>query len=513
MNGTVFCSSCGAKLSTSARFCPSCGVSQEDLATRRDPSAPRADPRSIPTEPEKAGETPASGAAAPPAQTPAGAAPGRTQQPPGGPSPERGRGSQFAGRVEAIEPDAGVFASQLSAGFQTPGVLTALLSALFAALACFGIGLLLAVAMPDDSIIGGMGQGVGLLTEAFGQTVGLLLVKFDFFGGVRLTPFILVGIPIAACAIATLTQSGSTRGLATPVRLAWGAAVGVPFGLLMLIAAVSAGDLEASAGSAFLLGLVWGATGGLIGMAVAIRRDAPEALADLLPARARGLTALLVAVLKPLLGLLAIAALLGTAIWWFQSIRDQEQARLARSLPVALVENTLFAGEHGVNYVALGVGAQFETEEVLLAPVPLNDRADIDGEFRLFDLSEDMEAYFFVPLLIVLIALPALLALYAGFATARKAGAKQPASAAAWGALVGPVWAMAMALLNGMHVQLVGDPNGDSVFGLVLLGGAALGALGGLLASQAAGGEQASHTYTGESSPGGAGWPAPPRRE
>jgi len=366
-------------------------------------------------------------------------------------------------------------------------VLTALLSALVAALACFVLGLLLAVALPDDSILGAMGRGVGLVTEAFGQAVGLLLVKFDSPGVERVTPFILVGVPIAACAIATLSQSGSTRGLGTRVRLAWGAAVGVPFGLLMLIAAVSTSDLEASAGGAFLLGLIWGAIGGLIGMWMAIHRDAPETVGGLLPAQARRPAALLVTILKPLLGVLAIAAILGTAIWWLQSIRDQDLARLDRSLPVSLVESTLFAGEHGVNYAALGAGVQFEIDEAFLTPIPLNDPADVEDEYRLFDYSEDMEGYFFVPLLIVLIALPALLALYAGFAAARKAGATQPGPAAAWGALVGPVWALAMVLLNAMHVKLLGDPSGDSVFGLVLLGGAALGALGGLLASQAAG--------------------------
>lgn len=73
-----------------------------------------------------------------------------------------------------------------------------------------------------------------------------------------------------------------------------------------------------------------------------------------------------------------------------------------------------------------------------------------------------------------------------GAGTEASAGARRPELAAAWGALVGPVWAISLALLSAMHVKIVGQPDGESLFGIYLLGGAILGAIGGLLSSQAA---------------------------
>ena len=62
------------------------------------------------------------------------------------------------------------------------------------------------------------------------------------------------------------------------------------------------------------------------------------------------------------------------------------------------------------------------------------------------------------------------------------------AVAAAWGASVGPVWSIALALLNGIvEKQLFGLANADSAFAAVLLAGALLGALGGALAGRAGG--------------------------
>jgi len=406
-----------------------------------------------------------------------------------------GRGGQFAQRVDQLEPGAGAFANQLAAGFQTPGVLTALLSGLIGALACFGVGLVLAIAFPDESLIGAIGEDVELWTEAFGQTVSLLLAKVgvdSVGGGLRLMPMLMVLVPVAACAAATFSQAGRTGGLAPRMRLVWGAAVGLPFALLMLIASVSTGDVESSVGGAFLLGLVWGALGGVLGMFLAIRRDAPETLQGLLPAQLGVATRVLAAIGKPLVVLLVSAALIGTAAWWLGSLRDHESARGDRSLAVSLVENTLFAGEHGVNYAALGAGVQFEPAfDVFgfLSPVPLEDESEVDGDFRLFDLGEEMQPYFFVPLLIVLIALPLLLALYAGFAAARVTGSRQPGIAAAWGALVGPVWAIGLALFAALHVDIVGSPSVSSLFGIYLLAGAVVGALGGLLAAQSASGD------------------------
>ncbi len=100
----------------------------------------------------------------------------------------------------------------------------------------------------------------------------------------------------------------------------------------------------------------------------------------------------------------------------------------------------------------------------------------------------------------MLIALPLLLALYAGFIAAGAAGATRPPSrSAAWGALVGPAWAILMVILDALATKsleqevlgrsqvlnLFGSADGGSTFLSFLLIGAVLGALGGLLAGTA----------------------------
>ena len=90
------------------------------------------------------------------------------------------------------------------------------------------------------------------------------------------------------------------------------------------------------------------------------------------------------------------------------------------------------------------------------------------------------------PSLIVLIALLSLGALYAGFAAARAVRAGALVRATAWGAITGPTWALAMAVLGTLAGGLNhGDADDASVFGIFLLGGALLGAAGGALAVSA----------------------------
>ena len=76
-----------------------------------------------------------------------------------------------------------------------------------------------------------------------------------------------------------------------------------------------------------------------------------------------------------------------------------------------------------------------------------------------------------------------------------------PLKAAVWGAIVGPVWAIATGILGGLvQDTLYGHAQGESVFGLVLVGGALIGALGGFLSAQAA---SAPAPATGADAPGG----------
>jgi hypothetical protein len=91
--------------------------------------------------------------------------------------------------------------------------------------------------------------------------------------------------------------------------------------------------------------------------------------------------------------------------------------------------------------------------------------------------------------MLVLVGLVLVAALYAGFAAARAARATTTQHGALWGAAVGPTWAIAMAILNGLaskteDVPLFGRGSGGSVFGFVLLIGLVVGAAGGALAAQ-----------------------------
>ena len=137
------------------------------------------------------------------------------------------------------------------------------------------------------------------------------------------------------------------------------------------------------------------------------------------------------------------------------------------------------------------------------APTSESDEVDADDGHRIFAYRDALPAYLFVPGVIVLIALPLLLALYAGFAAAGAAGAiGSPSRSAAWGALVGPVWAILMVILDvlatksleqealgrSQQLNLFGSADGGSTFLLFLLIGAVLGALGGLLAGSSGSG-------------------------
>jgi len=88
-----------------------------------------------------------------------------------------------------------------------------------------------------------------------------------------------------------------------------------------------------------------------------------------------------------------------------------------------------------------------------------------------------------LPALLLMMGLVALAALYGGFEAARAAGATSLQAGTAWGAITGPAWAIAMAILVVLAGGLFhGDADDASVFGIFLLGGAVLGAAGGALA-------------------------------
>ena len=141
--------------------------------------------------------------------------------------------------------------------------------------------------------------------------------------------------------------------------------------------------------------------------------------------------------------------------------------------------------------MALAAGARFTADAngPLGLPFPVEDANDVpgrDGTFRVFAYDDALPAYVLLPALVLLMGLITLAALYAGFAAARAVNARSLGTGAAWGAITGPAWAIAMALLVVLAGGLFhGDADDASVFGIFLLGGALLGAAGGALAVSA----------------------------
>ena len=482
---TRYCANCGERISARSRFCPACGARQEDFLV--------ADPEPVAATPEPA-PAPPTPPAAPPEPEPEPAPP---PLPPTPPAPEPPRAEPLRERIGRVDPQAGELSGLLMGHLAVPGVVAAGLAALAAAAIVLGAGLVIALITPDASILGVVGRDGGLLTEGLRQAVSTLLAPVIDTGPLsaasgRLAPMIFVAIPIGAVAWATRWQLGRTEGAQPAARIAWAAAVGLPFGLLMLAFAVLGGDSDVtsvspSAGSAFGLGLLWGVIGGVLGAATALPlgtaaegRTAPPLVRRIVTAAA--------ATLRPLGALLIACAALGLVGWLVQVGADVDQVRAGRSTATALVEESLFVGEHGVHLAALASGARFTPDApgALGLPFPVDQAGDVpgrDGGLRIFSYTDAMPAYVFLPALVLLIGLLILAALYAGFAAARAVGAATPPLGAAWGAVTGPAWAIAMSILTGLAGGLFhGDADGGSVFGLFLLVGAVLGAGGGVLA-------------------------------
>ena len=440
MSDAIFCPNCGERISSRAKFCSECGARVEDYRVEAEPPPPAADREPV-TE-----------------------------------------------RVGRVDPQAGELLERLA----MPGIVAAAIVSLTAAGIVLLAGLLIAIITPDASILGLAGADVGLITETFRQAVGTLLTAIVDFGLLlggarRIHPLVLAAVPIGAIAFMTRRQLHRTEGAAPMARLGWAMLAAIPFALLMLIFAVAGGDsvdtqISPSAGGAFALGLLWGVIGALIGAASLI--PAPSE-------RLRPTVTAATATLRPLAAILVVCTVIGLVGWLIQVAADAGEVRTGRSAPTALVEEAAFAGEHGVHLTALAAGALFRADGsgALGLPFPVDDPNDVpgpDGGFRIFSYNDVLPAAVVAPSLIVLIALLSLGALYAGFAAARAVRAGSLVSAAAWGAITGPSWALAMTVLGTLAGGVNhGDADDASVFGIFLLGGALLGAAGGALAVSA----------------------------
>jgi len=546
-----FCPECGTQLARRAKFCVGCGAAQALEPTpdaAAEPAEP--DPQPLPTEPGAA-EAPipeptppdAPPAREPPSSHPApagrqspSAAPeavsapeapgpelpsagpqspgvrreaahGGDAPPPQGPQPdasapgpEASRGTPGTGRaplrerVAAIDPDAGELVGRGAAVLSIPGVVAAGLTALIAGLITLAAGFVLAVLFPDGSLIGNVGQGAGIVTEAFRQVPRLLSAEISLEGApVRTAPVLLVLIPLAASALAARAQGQRIADLSPQWRVVWALGAGLAFALLALLLTLFGGGddaVEPSLGDTFGLALLWGSVGALLGAGRGAGGGGAVGPSD----RGRDALAIAGACLRPLAAVLVLSALLGLWGWVVQTARDVDNTQIGRSEAVALAENGLFFVEHGVHLTELGALVRFEGNPIgaLGLPFPVEDAESVAApgeEFGIFAYREALPAYVFVPGLILLVALVAVGALLAGFRVARTRGAASPGQAALWGAIVGPAWAIAVAALSALaSKQIFGEPSADSVFVSFLVGGAALGALGGFLAGQGSAG-------------------------
>jgi hypothetical protein len=550
---TNFCPNCHERISARARFCPSCGASQEEFAVPPADAAPKPATPPPPGDLWSAGgpatppprQAPArfepplaeSSAPAPPPAEPAAPAPPPVEPSP--PAPTRDPPTRAEPAPPPVEPSppaptrdpparaepaaparddaptrpddpprrvasppreqASEFSGALRERLALPGFVAAGIAAAISAGVVLLAGLLIAVITPDNSIIGAAGFDAGVVKETFRQAVGTLLTAMVSEPGLlvsgsrRLHPLVLVAIPLAALIFSTRSQLHRTEGAPPLARLGWAALVAVPFALLMLVFAVIGGKsdvtrISPSVGGAFGLGLLWGAIGGLIGAATKLGLASITAR---VPRVLRTIAGAALATLRPLAVVLAVCTVVGLAGWLIQVGRDAGGVRSERSAPTALIEEATFAGEHGIHLTALAAGASFtaDGDGALGLPFPVADADEIPGRggtFRVFAYRGALPTAVLLPALVLLMGLVALGALYGGFAAARAVKADSLRRAALWGAVTGPAWAIAMAILVLLAGGLFhGDADDTSVFGVFLLGGAIFGAAGGALNAQA----------------------------
>ncbi|MGO9320551.1 MAG: zinc ribbon domain-containing protein [Solirubrobacteraceae bacterium] len=402
-------------------------------------------------------------------------------------------------RVQVPAPGTAELASQISVQLRAPTVTLALTAGALAAAGMFAIGVVLNLALPDHTLVGAVGEGKGVISAGFAQMVNFLQTGYGDGVG-RVGPALFVVFPIGTCAFAAVAQARRTLGLAPSSRLLSGAGVGLVFGLLMLIPALGAGSLggvhggsEPNALAAVFLGALWGALGGLLGTYYIVRTAlTPGFIPGLIPPTMRASLGTAYLALRPLAVLLAVMTVASTGVWTVETLLKADLRR-GNSTPVATVDNAAYAIEHGLDWAELAGLAQFEstggTAGSAETPVPIGDLSKLkvngEGRYRLFGFIHVLPAYTFIPLVTFLLGSGLALAFAAGAAVAQSRLPATLSSAAAWGSLVGPAWALAMVILDALFSKaLFGRADGSSVFWSFLLAGLGVGALGGLVSMQ-----------------------------
>ena len=494
MSEKAYCGNCGGVIRSDANFCNQCGTDQTPFQVEEPPTEAM---------PAHAQHPPGQTAGVPTSSGPSPAAAAAPSSPPP-PPPTHGTATSARENAERVAPGVNDLIEQLGVYLGSPGVALAGLSALLGAGVSLAAALILAIVLPNASYLA-VGGGSGLFEQTLAQAVSFSQANLTIVSGdvaFRTVPVLFVLIPILGVATGVATLAPRTAGMPIRERFLWAAAAGVPFAVLMAILCLSVGEVdfdllsskvEFSVGSVLLLSLIWGALGGALGMLYAIRQ-AGEALPNPLPSTPARLAGIGWTALRPLLLALLAVGVIGTAAWVVQMARSDEYTDFPpRSTAVAIGEQLAYVGDHAIAILPLGAGAKERLVGAPALPIDQDDYYELPSDasasepssYGIFDFNDTMPAVLFVIALVLLIGIPALLALYAGFAVVRLVGEVRADRAAAWGAVVGPVLSIAMVLLTTLaRKDVVGNPSGDSVFIAFLLGGAVLGAIGGLLATQ-----------------------------
>lgn len=431
---------------------------------------------------------PSASPATPPPPRPAAAPP---PPPPAAPAPA-GPAVAPAPRIPVSTPSAAEFATQVRSWLTTPVAVAIGTSALIALGLLIVVGFLVAALTPHDYLVGSYfqlfpGDQVGLFKETMRDAVGTTQARFGVLpthAPVLALTFAVV--PVFAVAVGVHRRLAALTDLSARGRVIAGAATAVPFTIgLMILAALARGGGDPFTGpfgfsqkSVLLYGLLWGVLGGLLG---AEWRNRAAVTLPVLPAAVGRWVRLLGAAARPLGVLLIVCALLGATVWEIEMARES----YGDSKAEALIESPLNAGQYAIDTAALGTLAKYRMAEDTPTPLPADKgryvHATAGGTYRVFDYRRAYPLFAFVFGIILLLGSVLACAAYAGFAVAGLSGARSRWAAAAYGALVGPVWAVALVLLRAIADRQLMD--GGSLFTSALLVGAIAGAMGGLLAS------------------------------
>ena len=398
MSDAIFCPNCGERISARARFCSRAAPARRVLS-RSSPSRRRTRPRR-----RAAGE----------------------------PLTERRRAGRSAGRRAAGAARAARDRRRGDRGRRRrPAIVLA-------------AGLLIALSRRTRRSSASSARTPASITEAFRQAVGTLLTAMVdpgllIAGSRRIHPLLLLAIPLTALALTTRWQLHRTEGAPPLVRLGWAMLVAVPFALLMLVFAVIGGDSERHAD------LAVGRQRVRARPAVGRRRRADRRGAKLsLPApserpRPDGLTAATRDAAPAGGGPASPARRSGSSAGSSRSAPTPTTSASDRSAPTALIEEAAFAGrarrahDRARRRRALPrrrATARSGCRSRSRTPTTCPGR---DGAFRIFSYDDELPAYVAAARAVLLMALLALGALYAGFAAARAVRAGSLVTAAALG--------------------------------------------------------------------------------